>query len=536
MGFNEKNFQRAQENFQQLAQQLNDFTQWALDELKKRDLELKETHIHLNMAKKQIDLLVGELADAKREIEQLKERLAESGQVIAMPTAELVTPKPQPEETYDELLQRAQMIQQQMGAPASVESESAHFIMDLEHTGPAATTPSDLTAHVAHGSAPSAEMAKSPVFEMELDPGYEPSSLVEEPNPNFFAPAIAQLERGDRTGAVLFLSQNEDQWKAGDAETLRNYFDLMDRLILSASGHEMVIRPAMTQMVQFVVERELFDDARTFMQLNNSSLESVILSNEIDSNLFISVSILYFRLMLKYEFKRWIRVNRDQNRLQSLVFQDDARWNLLYMALYFDQDEVIKEEVSGMKAKILQPIPEAKLYREYVDAIRDARNVDQARDQFDDRTAFMRYVHESIRTLVFPMMKERLSGKAEELRRQPELKVEEPKVVERKPEVAIQSEENQVQELRKVESVHLVGGEGRVCPLDETSMVYQEVSLRTFPSKTERDLNQGGEYQKVRLLYCPKCHRYYINQFIRWGVAGFIRVEAAESRTEHQIG
>lgn len=536
MGFNEKNFQRAQENFQQLAQQLNDFTQWALEELKKRDLELKETHIHLNMAKKQIDMLVGELADAKREIEQLKERLAESGQVIAMPTVEVMTPKPQPEETYDELLQRAQMIQQQMGETAPPTSESAHFTMDLAHTGPDERTPSEVNSHTVQGAVPEMQASKAPVFEMDLEPGYEPASLVEEPNPNFFAPAIASLEHGDRASAVLFLNQKEAQWQAGDSDTLRDYFDLMDRMILSATGQEAVVRPAMKQMVRFVVERELFDASRIFVQLNNGALETVILSEETDAQLFMDISVLYFRLMMKYEFKRWIRVNRDQNRLQSLVFQDEAHWNLLYMALYFEQDDVVKEEVSGMKAKILKPIPEAKLYREYVDAVREGRNVEDARDQFEDRTAFMRYVDDSIRNQVFPLMKERLNGKMEEVRRQPEVKEEEPAVIERKPEVEIRAEEPQVQALQEVESVHLVGGDGRVCPSDETAMVYQEVSLRTFPSKTERDMNRGGEYQKVRLLYCPKCHRYYINQFIRWGIAGFICVEAAESKTEHQIG
>lgn len=536
MGFNEKNFQRAQANFQQLAQQLNEFTQWALEELKKRDLELKETYIHLNMAKKQIDLLVQELADAKREIEQLKERLAESGQVIAMPTAEIVAPKPQAEETYDELLQRAQMIQEQMGAPASFESESAHFNMDLEHTGPAVTTPSDRSAHVVHGLASSAEKEKVPAFEMQLDPDYEAASLADEPNPSFFATAISYLEVGDRSSAVLFLRQKEAEWKVGNEEILRDYFDLMDRMILSAPGYETIIRPAITQMIDFVIEGARFDEARTFVQLNNSSLESVVLSGEVDSNLFMNICYLYVMLRFKYEFKRWIRINRDQKRLQSLVLQEEARWDLLYMALYFDQDDVIKEEVSGMKANILKPIPEAKLYREYVDAVREERNVEEAREQFDDRTAFMRYVQESIRTMVFPMMKERLNGKAEELRHLPERKLDQAKEVESASEVRIEAEQNQMQELPKVESVHLIGGEGRVCPLDESSMVYQEVSLRTFPSKTERDSNQGGEYQKVRLLYCPKCHRYYINQFIRWGVAGFIRVEASASKNKHQIG
>lgn len=534
MGFNEKNFQRAQENFQQLAQQLNEFTSWALEELKKRDLELKETHIHLNMAKKQIELLVSELADAKREIEELKERLTESGQVIAMPTAEVFKPKPKPEETYDELLQRAQFIQQQMGGETIPAQQHAHFEMDLEHTGPSVAIPS-AGAHMAKVDPIQLDRGQPQAFEMDLDPGYEASSLVEEEDVNFFAPAIASLERGDHASAVAFLRQNESEWQVGNVETIHHYFDLMDQLILSATGKEAVVRPALTQMIRFIVAYEQFDAARTFVQLNNSSLETVVLSEQVNSKLFMDMSVMYFQLMMKYEFKRWIRVNRDQNRLKSLMFQDEERWNLLYMALYFDQDDVLKEEVMGMKSKILQPIPEAKLYREYVDAIRGSRNIEEARDQFDDRIAFMRYVDESTRKRVFPLMKERLNAKLDEMRSRPELKVEEPKEVEKKPEVSIQSEEQQVQELQKVEEVHLVGGDGRVCPLDETAMVYQEVSLRTFSSKTERDLSQGGDYQKVRLLYCPKCQRFYINQFIRWGIAGFIRVAAAESKTEHQI-
>jgi hypothetical protein len=642
MGFNERNFYRAQANFSQLAQQLNEFTEWALEELKRRDLELKETHIHLKMAKKQIDLLVGELADAKREIEDLKEQLAESGQVIAMPTAEVFTPEPEPETTYDELMQRAGMIQAQMrvvpqekpaahvpameayqaqaepvaqasvaeayqaqaepvaqapvakayqtqGEPvvqasamesyqeqvevvveapvmesfqerveiaveasvvegsykdfedegkASVQ-EDRHFVMDLDHSGPAAEVASAADhTFVAQATGTS---SKAQVFTMDLDmdedkPGSQ-ESLVEEPDPNFFAPAIAAIDRGDRAEAVRFLRQSEDEWQAGDQTMARNYFDLMDQLILAAEGYETVVRPALIQMVHYAASKNQIDAARTFIQLNSGSLETIIQTSTLNAHVFMDLSILYFQLQMKYEFKRWMRVNHDQNRLQNYAFQEKELWNLLYMALYYDQDQVIKEGAMAMKAKIMRPIPEAKLYREYVQAIREGRAVEEAQVQFDDRTTFMRYVDQFIRDIVFPVMKDRLSAKADELRNQPNQEVEQaPAEVEAKPEVAIISEEISEKERAKVSQVYLVGGDGRQCPIDQSEMAYEEVDLLTFGSTRDRDLNQGGKYQKVRLLHCPTCQRYYINQFIRWGIAGFIQIGELKDREEHHIG
>ncbi len=530
MGFNERNFQRAQENFQHLAQQLNEFTQWALEELKSRDRELKETQIHLQMAKKQIDLLVGELADAKREIEDLKERLNESGQVIAMPTKEIVAAKPEPEETYDELLQRADFIQKQMAVSESPAHHKPAFEMDLEQSG--SGVESSAAIHATSRPAEHVHHCKS-TFTMDLQEELGEPSLVEKSDPNFFAPAIAALKRGDRKAAVAFLIQHESEWQAGDAEMIRFYFDFMDQLIVAANGQAEVVRDGFVQMIRFAVAKQLFEPIRTFIQLNHGSLETILLSGANTSEVLMDLSVLYFQMSMKYEFKHWMRINRDQGILQSATLRDNQSWGLLYMALFFDQDEVVRESVQGLKAKILLPIPEAKLYREYVDAVRDGRNIQLAQEQFDDRSTFMRYVDDQIRERVFPMMKERLQAKAKQ---ESETIAPEPEVASR-PEVAlVESEQTDGEQLTRVEEVYFVGGEGRNCPVDETTLTYQEISLKTFHSKSDRDLNLAGSYQKVRLLYCSKCNQYYINQFIRWGITGFIRVGSNEERQGHQIG
>jgi regulator of replication initiation timing len=548
MGFNERNFQRAQENFQQLAQQLNEFTQWALEELKSRDRELKETQIHLKMAKTQIDSLVGELADAKREIEDLNERLAESGQVIAMPTKEIIPSAPQPEETYDELLKRASFIQKQMGdSESSVEqnasfegsrSHKSSFEIDLEQSGSGLENPSAIHAstrpseHVSHGKS---------TFAMDLREESGEPSLVDQADSNFFAPAISALEDGDQKTAVDFLLQRETEWQNDDPETIRFYFDFMDRLIVSASGQETLVRDGFVQMIRFAVARQLFDSIRTFMKLNHASLETILLSREASPEILMDLSVLYFQMSMKYEFKHWMRINRDDGYLQKVTLRDDQSWALLYMALFFDQDAVIKENLQGMKAKILLPIPEAKLYREYADAVHDGRNVQSALDQFDDRSTFMRYVDDQIRERVFPMMKEQLQAKAEQMRLGSVLTESESietqsGAVTRPDVILVGTEQADETKLQKVETVYLVGGEGRSCPVDDATLTYQEVSLKTFHSKSERDLNQNGIYQKVRLLHCSKCNQYYINQFIRWGITGFIRVGTNEEKQGHQIG
>jgi hypothetical protein len=548
MGFNERNFQRAQENFQQLAQQLNEFTQWALEELKSRDRELKETQIHLKMAKKQIDSLVGELADAKREIEELNERLTESGQVIAMPTKEIVPSTPEPEDTYDELLKRASFIQKQMGSSeSSVEQNAsfeatrfhkASFKIDLEQSGSGLENPSAIHAsarpseHVSHDTS---------TFAMDLREETGEPSLVEQADSNFFAPAITALKQGDRKTAVDFLLKREAEWQTDDSEMIRSYFDFMDRLIVTASGQEALVWDGFVQMIRFAVARQLFDSIRTFMKLNHGSLETVLLSREGTPEILMDLSVLYFQMSMKYEFKHWMRINRDRGTLQGVTLRDDQSWALLYMALFFDQDQVIKENLQGMKAKILLPIPEAKLYREYADAVHDGRNVRSALDQFDDRSTFMRYVDDQIRERVFPMMKERLQAKAEQMRlgaisiesKSMESQIE---TVARPEVVLAGTEQADETKMQKVETVYLVGGEGRICPMDETALTYQEISLKTFHSKSERDLNQNGIYQKVRLLHCSKCNQYYINQFIRWGITGFIRVGTKEEKQGHQIG
>ena len=533
MGFNERNFQRAQENFQQLAQQLNEFTQWALEELKSRDRELKETQIHLTMAKKQIDLLVGELADAKRDIEDLNERLAESGQVIAMPTKEIVPSAPAPEETYDELLKRASFIQKQMGAADPLGQQPTNL----------APEPVKL-----HASAKPSEQASHgrDVGAMDLRENRAEPSLVEQADLDFFAPAIAALEQGDRKAAVSFLIQREAEWQIDDPEMIRFYFDFMDRLIVTASGQEELVRDVFIQMIRFAVAKQLFDSIRTFMQLNHGSLETILLSGESTPEVLMDVSVIYFQMSMKYEFKHWMRINRDRGTLQGMTLRDDQSWTLLYMALFFDQDEVIKENLQGMKAKILHPIPEAKLYREYADAVHDGRNIQSAQEQFDDRSTFMRYVDDSIRERVLPMMKERLEAKAAQVRDgsiliEPE--TSEAESIDSVAEAATRSEDvlagikqGDEEKLMKVETVYLVGGEGRICPTDETTLTYQEVSLKTFLSKSERDLNQNGIYKKVRLLHCSKCNQYYINQFIRWGITGFICVGTQKEELGHQIG
>ncbi len=552
MGFNERNFQRAQENFQQLAEQLNEFTQWALEELKSRDRELKETQIHLEMAKKQINLLVGELADAKREIEDLKERLNESGQVIEMPTKEIIVTKPKPEETYDELLQRASFIQKQMGTSVqptqqqasglkNLEQASDHhralFEMDLEQSGLGMENPAAI-----HASAkPSEHVSPSRgIFSMDLQETVGEPSLVEKPDQNFFAPAITALKRGEREAAITFLRTKEAEWQAGDPEMIHSYFDLMDRLVLVSNGYESVVRDGFVQMIRFAVAKGQFEAIRTFLQLNHGSLETILLAGVNTTETLMDLSVLYFQMSMKYEFTHWLRINRDRGTLQSINIQNEQSWSLLYMALFFDQDEVIKENLQGMKEKILLPIPEAKLYREYVDAIRDGRYVDSAQKQFDDRVTFMRCVEPEIRERVFPMMKERLQAKAEQIRFESESATPEANatVTERvaKPEVAlVDPKQTTVEKLTQVEEVYLVGGEGKTCLVDETILSYEEVSLKTFRSKSERDLNQVGSYQTVRLLHCSKCNRYYINQFIRWGIAGFIRLGSTKEMEGHQI-